>query len=161
MLPDAFNAAHSANCAGCEHQNRGDFTSALNCYRRALALFEQACDVHGRVFALVNVAEIHCQMNDAVQATAALDQAQALLDITPDTDQCLAGVVLGHRGLAAAVAGDLDAAEGLLLRGLQVVRHHGGAASQERDMLKLLAIVLERRGDHAAVAELVRQIGVD
>lgn len=159
MQPDEINVAHAINRLGCEHQQRCDFFSAIDCYRRALACFEQAGVVHGRIMVLVNLAEVHLQMNDAVQATAALDKAQALIDITPDTDLRLTGAVLGHRGWATALAGDFDAAEGLLLRGLQIISRHGDSANQERETLKLLADVMERRGDHDAAARIVRQIG--
>jgi hypothetical protein len=161
MQPDAFNAAHAINYEGCEHQQRNDFIAAIGFYRRALALFEQAGDAHGRIMVLVNLGETYCLMNDGVQATRHLCQAQAIIDATPDTDPRLVGAVLGHRGWAAALTGNLDAAEGLLLRGLHAIRLHGDTASQKRDMLKVLTVVMDRRGDHAAVAELVRQVGDD
>jgi tetratricopeptide (TPR) repeat protein len=159
MSSDAFNAAHAINRAGCEHQQAGAYPAALDCYRRALARFEQTGDVHGRIMALVNVAEVACQMDDPIQATAALDQAQRLIDITPDADLRLVGAAQAHRGWSVALAGDLDTAEGLLLRGLQVIRRHGDSTGQERETLKLLAVVLEQRGDHDAAARIVRQIG--
>lgn len=161
MQPDGLDAAHAINLEGCEHQQRGDFTAALDCYLRALVLFEQAGDVHGRIMTLVNTAETHCQMNAGDQATAVLDRVQVLIDATPDTDLRLVGAVLGHRGWATALTGDLDAAEGLLLRGLKIVRQHGDAVGQERDMLKVLAVVLMQRGDHDAAARIVRQVGDD
>lgn len=161
MQPDAFNAAHAINYEGCEHQQRGDFAAAIDCYQRALTLFEQADDAHGRIMVLVNLGESYCLMNDGAQATRHLCQAQALIDATPDTDPRLIGAVLGHRGWAAALIGNLDAAEGLLLRGLHAIRQHGDVVSQKREMLKVLTVIMDRRGDHAAVAELVRQVGDD
>lgn len=83
MLPDELDAAHAINLEGCEHQQRNDFIAAIDCYRRALVLFEQAGDAHGRIMVLVNLGEVHCFMNDGVQATRHLCQAQALIDATP------------------------------------------------------------------------------
>lgn len=159
MPSDDLFIAHETNLEGCEYQQQGDFLAAIDHYRRALVIFEQAGDVHGRILVLVNLAEVHCQMNDGGQAIATLDQAQSLIDITPDTDLRLVGAVQAHRGWAAALAGDLDAAEALLLRGLQIIRRHGDSAGQEHETLRLLAVVLERRGDHDAAARIVQHIG--
>ncbi len=161
MLPEELDAAHTINLEGCEHQQRNDFIAAIDCYKRALAMFEQAGDAHARIMALTNLGEVYCFMNDGVRATRFLCQAQALIDATRDTDPRLVGAVLGHRGWAAALTGNLNAAEGLLLRGLHAIRLHGDTASQKRDMLKVLTVIMDRRGDHAAVAELVRLVGDD
>lgn len=155
--------ASAVNSLGCVYQLKGDLRNAMVFYEKSHAITTGMEDSHEQrksmILELHNMSECLCVMKDGTRATFMLNQAQDLAAKTPNVDPGLLGSLVGLSGWAAALNGDLENAERLLLEGLTII-HALGSTSQEQELLEILITVYERRGDHVTADQLLKKVSV-
>ena len=129
----------------------GELRTILGDYAGAVAAFEAAAavtDERDLPAIELRLGRVHARRGDSATAASHLDGALDALDGTPaaELDAGLLGSILAERSVVAIRAGDLDRAEALGRRVLEVGTAHGDARAIGAAH-RLLGLVARARGD--------------
>ena len=153
-LGDLFGQARILNGLGVAHSDRRQYPPAMDCYRRALALYVELGDPHGQAWVRNNLGVAHVDLGELPAAIEHFTRALPLYRESADPPG--EGICLNNLGDARRRLGEIDQAARHLEDALAIQRRTGDHAGQ-RFTLHTLAELRRDQGDHEQAVRYYRE----
>ena len=151
---ERFDAARQFNLAGLTQYNMGEYTGALDSYRRAQALYEGMGERRQLALVLQNIALVDWDLGRSSSALNTFRRALGLVNGTDAPD--VQALILNNLALAQRTAGHLDAALLLHAQALDVTARIQNNPERGRSLFGI-GMVYSAVGDRPLAANFLRQ----
>jgi CHAT domain-containing protein/tetratricopeptide (TPR) repeat protein len=151
---ELFDAAEQLNLVGLTLYNTGEYSRALDAYRRAQTLYETVGERFRLAQVLQNRALVDWDLGRSSTALNEFRRARSLVSIADSPD--LYAMILDNEGLANRTAGHLDTALALHAQALELTSRIQDHSERGRSLFGL-GMVYSAAGDRALAADFLRQ----